>query len=1680
MGLWDDFLGVVKGVGKDIAQIGTSTTSTVVGNVQGAIGAGALNPPSAQPSIQNLNQAAQADVTALTPGGVTTPGTAPAAGSDLLLRAAAPIGNLASQYVNRPISTAELLLNKNNPDVEAGASVAKTLKDTYDRSAKVSPFQALTQTPIWQDTPLGQFSDTVLKEGKVDVKGVNLWNDQDIKKNYVNNPLGSAFTGLGDFVESNVTFGAVSGAVGKVASVATKAAGLSTDINGVADLDKLNAEADAHLQAIATNNVQGAKSPFGAVVQRLANSTDSNDIVTQLRNLGSNNEYLPALIKSTNNPVVVKNILLADKGYTPAMNALMEINPDDAWVIGDTNNLLKGHAAVTGSTSVPNGTALKNTLNAHDASVASIPAHQDILNAFLDPNSDTAQKVASAAIKPISPVIGGKVIASAKDRLADIGQAMQTRDFEGLGGISERVLGGGLNKPVTKLIRFVGTSKPRGYITYNGLRQWDGVDELNSFFDDIPSFSNGTNDITTDFKEVDGKIVPQTIKASEYRRNAISQFIDAQGPTAKDAVIQKLNADMGKHLFYTHGVYDDKAIESFVNEKAGELNTIHRSLAVDGYGFDHADRLVTDPITQSQLADTRSMLPYGKLERTIEAEAARQGLGRAVAVTRAGATDATTSLFEAMNKIYNTSMLGRLAYIPKNGFAEPLTTAMISHGLGYLEDSSGTITNGIKNMKNRLISSVVKNKSLKDIKNINQVVSQKVDNLNQALHIRDNAYSEYQDAFNTDNLSPATKEENLARIKSDLRNAESVVNRIEADLSIASKDYAMSDKIPSVYGLRRRIDFLKDQGSVRYSSEIRTAEIELQKAIGNITTLSPDIAERNAALQKAYGLIDRAVKAKGDAEAEQAAIIARTEKYKQRYYSSDASRVMSVGGKQVSVPSLFDPNYLGDALKNDFSNADVLEQSFLNDTRIGSKQNIAMRKGPTGTVDVNSPLYYDELAYVINRQMRNDPLVQQVLRGDNTDSIMEWAKSNIGQRYLKQFGLEQPSDLRTAVQDRIDYVNRYIPDEATQRLASERTVTSLDLRKNLAEKQNILSPIHPLDTNYAEAATGGKLTFGTPRLDKALSAGLEFLMRAENPLRWLWSNQEFMNRVETKANLLAEQGVDITTEQMNALRQSAAREALQEHEKTFYTIRRQNRAVYAARTMLSFPAASFSAMQRFGHLAVKNPARFTGFLRNYYGMYSTFGVDKYGNPVNNPEDAAYILVPGTKDMSIFGEKGIKLSSKTLGWMVSAPGPSFLATFAVDKLLTSKPGDAEVVRQGWNATVGKIPGMDYDTYFPASVSTGGGLLGGFEPTFIKDAVTAFTGQKSNAQFLQTQQTIHNYLMTLNEMGLGAKPTLKQELAMTRQFYLSKAAWAFGSPFGASPQQNAPGQLFQDIATSLLKKFNGDYAKAQAAMLTMFGPSFPADRWLYKGSTTAAYINPSVEGYNRVYKVAPELTAQLTSLDPKTVDLLTADLNGATPSVPVQNYLYSPSATLPGGTKINTQKMSIAQYEQNLQVNRTWNLYSTKKAELLAAVQKAGYKRVADIPAAQAQWNQFVTLLGQSDPTWRTEYEANTGTGGGSNAFKYAQAMQDIVNNKTFMSKVGNNQFYRQMAFFIAQRNKAVAAYNNPTLVATKGGRTALTTAWNQYINEQLAGSWNPQMQQIVDRYFVNDNLSKGTN
>ena len=1669
MSLWSNILNDIKGIASGFVG-GAASAGASIGAQQTA-GVAAPN------TVQALQGQAQQ---AIASAGVKPVASA---SSDILLAASKPVASAISTVVTRPVSTLGLLTDTNSPLYQDGFQVSD-IKKAYNRSAKVSPFQALTQSSIFQDTPFGQLADNLLKDGNVNLQKVNLWDDKDIKKNFVDNPIGKWFTGTGDFVLSNAAMGGVTGLAKSAGGAVLRATNLTTSITSEADLARMSALGDSHISYVKTNKLMGSPTVFGADVQQLADTKDMNLIVDKVRQY-SNNDALPRLIQKATDPTVVKNLILADKNYLPAIETLGRTAPHDLWEVNDTNAFISGNVAATGKLPVFEGDALTRTIAAFDSAIAESPAHKEIYDAFLTPSGEL--KGLGNEYKPVDPKFFGETIGDMRTRIDELKAASTTRDFNGIGGATETIIGGGLKSPITALIRFVGTYKPRGYITFSGTRAWDGVDEIHSMFDDIRTFTHGDTPIHIGYEEVNGQLAPIKVSAADYRNKVIQDFMEAKTPSEKATIIDELDKRLGHDLGRTLGFYDKEEMDAFVSAARDKMIQTHNSLSKDGFAFDATGRrIVVDPQTQRQLVDSIPMLPWGKIERDMKAQIKTFGQ-----ISEA-APGYAHSAFEAMNKLFSMSVLGRPAYIPKNSIIEPLTASFLSMGTKYAEDSIGTsIGNAIKNNKNRIITAATRvgdKLGATKLKAVNQELDNVYNRYGEAMEHLDNVFAEYKNAFETDALSPATKAEHMETIKANLREAERLVQRIETEASIASKQYGKLEDIPSVYNLQRRIDFLRKNGAMpewnpdyQFMSKKQLegriapqAELALRGAISDITSLSPDILAKNKDIEKAWGIVDKLVEKNKLNLKEQAELLAQREENKRRFYGSNEPHLLKVGDTTMTTESLFDPNKFGEALRSEFSNEDTQELNFLGELRTGSKVGMLSRKGPTGVVDVNNPIYFEELAYVVNRQMRGDPLVDKVLHGVSDQEIFDWAKTREGISYMRQFGLESPSDMTSIVHDRINFVKRYLPDDAARAYATKGDVTSVGLQKFLADKTNILSPIHPSDIDYPSAATLGKVSAASQQVQESMNHAWKYLASAENPYRWIWADKKFANVIEKKLNILHEQGVPLTSESVNALRQASQRETLDEASKVFYNIRRQNRALYAARTVAAFPSASANALYRFGRLGIKYPERMAGLLRNYNSMYQSFGIDKDGNPVTNVSDAAYIVIPGTKEMGLYGSQGIRLSTKAVGFLANLPGPSWLTTMAIGEFTKFRPDNSQIVKKIIDNTIGHIPGMDYNNLFPMGVDSNVGS--NFIPTWLSDAKKYFAGSDSSADFLQVHRMVNDYQMAQYEMQLGPKPTMKSVMQETRDWFGQRALWRFASPFGMAPKQDKPGQLFQDYGTLLLKKYNGDANKAQSEMQKVLGSSFPADRYLYRGSAKSAFISPTVEGYARVWQNNSDLAKQLEALDPKAVGLLTSDITGD-PDPQVQKFLANPGTKLPGNTILNGQTMTPEQYETKLEINRAWNSYRNDKQSLLTQLRtetKNPKARVADYPEVKSQWDAHIAQLAKYSPDWWNEYQKSAN---GDNSYTMAKGLQDIINNKNFMAKNGSNEFWQQAKMFIDQRNKVVTALNSPEVKAAKAS-TALKQAWSSYLQNDTAGLWNTQLQEIIDRYFVNDTL-KGT-
>lgn len=1684
MPLWNDFLDkVAKPVGRFVEKTATGVLDTFGGATSfispGAAVSNIVLPAATQIgtskilSQQGLTEAAQRGIKENLNYEVKT--SAP--NSDLVLRAAiAANENFISPYVTRPFSTVGLLADPTSPlyqpgEFEKGFQV-KDVKAAYKRSEKVSIMQALTKSELIPLVP--GISQAILSLGDIDTARINLWNDEDIKKNFVDNAVGRWYTGIGDFTAGNLALSGAGKLIGAAGAAGLRRGGVMTKGKTV---ETFEAEINDGIAFTNSGGATGRQSVAAADIEALANTTDTNFIANKVQDY-SNNLGLIGPVQRATDPNTIKDFFLADKGYLPALDRLSKNAPADLYEIANVNATIVSKVIDTGDLYHPTGTALDRINSAFDDAINQVPQYKEIYNAFMDPLSKSP-RVLGKQYFPAEPIFGKNTYIKTRAVADRFKAAKTTREFNNeavtrnapkMGAIEERIIGISSKGPVTRMVRFVGSNKPLGFVTFSGSRPFDGLTELNSVFDDIALFSNGTNQV---------KVSPtQFVTAGEYRNRFVSEFLNAKSNIERKAVLDLMDERMGVDLARTYGWSNEVEVVGFIRDMKGRLATNHSNISRDGFAIDaQGHKVVVDPQTQRQLIESYRMSPWNMIEQEI-IKASKVSSTKRAGLT---ASDQIKALFEASNKIWTLDVLARPSYIPKQSIGEPSLSAFLSQGSAFIASEVPNMTsNFLKNSRNRILGQA--NRVLRggETAAVNKTVDSISNQLNDAVSQLNQLSSEYSSFFDTNMVSPATKAQNGGRVVQDLKAAQNLVDELELSLRDAAKPFGGIEQVPSLTNLERRIAYLETSGAstkATIGAAIANAKAAIGRAKGQINTLAPDakdIYRVNEEIAQQYKIIDDVVKSLGDAKYKQAQVFGKSAEFKKRFYGKKENYRM-INGQWTKIDSLFDENQFGRAMRAELENSQTIAATYLNELSVGVRQNVLMRKAPSTITDIDSPIYFEELAFVVNRAMRGDPLIDQILAGVPEQGLLKWGLAN--RSYFDQFGTYTDMMIPGLIKDRVSFVNRYIPNLEARSLVLQREVTSADLQLLMAKDIDRMSAIHPNDFDYHLASDTFGLR-GLERLDKFISRTsgkiFKILTAPENPIRWAVGDKIFLDTVARKAEALAKQGVSFTDEgglaRLNALRQSASIEAIQETEKVFYTIRRQNRGLYTMRAAVAFPAASLNAFYRYGRFAIKNPTRTAGFLRSYQSLFESFGVDQYGNPVENPLDATHIIVPGTKEMGAFDGKGVRLNARSLGFLLNIPAPSIYAAVTVGSIMKVKPSTED----GMKAAMGPI----YDTIFPYGPQTS--IAQALTPTWAKDYYKYYVGPEGDRDFLTSWKSVHNYYMTLQDMNLGKYPGADAVFEQTQALFGLKAQWSFASPFGVPAKVDTrPMQIFDDYYDILVNKyrekgFKDEDAKEKAGdeFLANVGPNFPLDRITYKGSTSNVYIQPTTEAYNRIWKDDFGLVESLGKIDTKLIGLLTSDIesNKEDFNLAIYNILKNPKTLLPNNVRLNDVALNPKQEEERRQVNRSWEKYNKVRDTLEKAALDADGKSLRSHPELRAILEKYAnTELKESSQLWWIEWNESER---GDNSFRYARAFNEIVNNKQWMKKFGDTKFFQDVKKFDSQRGMIVSIYQS---LPDRDPRKSKLKAVYETLLESNSGQWHPKLQEIINRYFTEDTM-----
>jgi hypothetical protein len=1696
MSFWKDFTDELSGAAKEVGKFVGKTFSNI-GEGLSATGIDIINPNAAktqglvkfatgkalEPIIATsgaqLTSQAQAAMTDIT----TNIATKRVKQYDpLLMLGQAAEEKVFSPYVKRPIAAAALITDPSSPLYDAGVYGEgfqfSDLQAAYERTKDVSLGVALTKSYLnpWHLTGI---SDAILENGGVDIDRVNLWDNKDVQKNFTENVTGRYMSGITDALIGNAAIFAATGGVVKGAVAAGGKVGLSTTLKSITDFE---ARIDEHLA--------GKSTVLGNDITRLAASKDVNEIITILKP-HSNNPRLPGLIRDTESPEIVRDFILADKGYAPAIARLADAKmSDDLWVMSGAKAELQADFISTGKLRTHTYEQRQRIAAAFDDAIAKNPKHQEIYDAFLQDRTvlevtpslaargvkvgdiDSVPRASGKLYQPPEPILGSGTYAKVRGRVSELKTATATRDFSNVGGWTQQLIG--RSDVATSLIRFATTKMPRGVVTNSGIRPMDAVEEINAHLDDLKLFTNGTNMIKISQTEA--------ISVADYRTRIISEYLSAGSDSARGLVIDSLNEKLIRDVGRTYGVKQTD-LDGLVEESMSMLRGFHSSLANDAYAMDSAGvRYITDELTQRQLRNATPLINVGTIERDIlrAQNAWKRGQRNVVR--------ATDFVYEAGNRAFSFTQLVRPAYISKNSIIEPALVSILSQGSRAItaEFSSG-IKNAIENNKTRVLRSIDASQNLTS--SAKRQLAKDFDLLSteyaKATELLDEHVAEYIKFFDDPmGRSIQTKIEYADIVKRDLAAAEKYLRNIEERLNAAAPEFTRTVlKQPSLYNLTRRYEYLKKLDDPRYAADLANARSAITKAAGDIETLAPNLKVIDADIAKAYASLESNIQDFGKLHADKADLFMVADGRTINYGSQKPfTAVMDNGEKIEGIPQFGDKNFLGDGYRSEVANTHTRQIELTGDKLFAQKVNIFNRKGPQAVTDISSPHYFDELAFVVNNYMRGDVLVDKILAGATRDELLAWGKTRQARSYAYEFGKTE-SDIVDIINNQIGYVNRYLPSAEAQRLAGLGEVNSKSLAKILANEPQSLTPIQPLEVAYSVKSSGASRFVDV--VDQLSAKAWTTLAKPENMFRYAWASTEYKTIMTDKLKSLYAMGYDVDASVINGIRTSAATEVVQGLEKTFYSIRRANRALFAARTIAAFPTAAASGIYRYSRLAVKNPARFGGFVNSYYGLYNSFGVDKYGNPVENVLDAEYLVVPGTKEMtSRFGGQGLKFPIRATTFAVNFAGPSWIVPIPMGVLYSAKKGSDKEVKKLIDNTIGKIPGYSYDELFPYGVETSVGanvqraVTPGWLPSLRKYLSPKGDG---TVDWFNSVSSEFKYQQMLYDADLGPLPTTDSVIKQVKKNYFTKFKWQFGSIIGTPAYvETKPGNVFTDLFNS---KANGYVAqgmsRSEAAdlaeqdvntMLRLPKGTIKKDVLQVKSTSKSIYAPSSQETVSRIWVDHKDLAKKLELLEPggSLVGLMTADIPYGTDSQ-AGKFLNDPNTALPGGTILNKSVKSVEKMQRDLEVSRYWKAYTDLKDKYNKAAQDADYASYRSVPELVAELKNYAKVLGKASPQWNTAYLKSAS---GDNAAVHAAGMQVVLNDKSYMDKFGNTQFWTHANAFIKYRNDYAKLYAD----VPSGSKGVVQDAWIEYL-EKTREDWDPALANLIDRYFLNDNLKQ---
>lgn len=1579
---------------------------------------------------------------------ITTLGTVPLMAADV-----------AWEYgAARPASTGMLAVNPDSPlykdgyvdqtdengqtqrvKTEAGLQLGD-IQQAWNRSGTVSFGMATAANPI-----ASKVSGVGALGAMLGIDKYDPWSNVSIAQAH-ENPVYNAFTGGYDLGLQIVIPPAVK--AGRL--LAVDKLGLRTTVQSAEDLAMMRNQWVQHKAAEAGEPLASPTS-FGMHVDSATAETNWQRLMESpfVRNsVGIDKPSFARILAKTNDRDTVANLFLASRGDIEAVRTLMDSAPHTVWTIADMNSAVKD-AWSAGALYRPEGDALIKVNQIFDSQIAADEYFSSAKDLFTISGRGAADGrnivVGSTWMPTQSRLIEGARLSSSNARYA-----MKSGDYSGAPRwIAERY-DSGKGTPVTVVLQWTGSRQPLGMVSMSGARPGDWYAEAEATFNTVPEF-RGNRTIVVGQEAKDGTVVPVTMNAREWRdswltrheeaatRGNIQQSWQAMEDEAVNVMADSIGVDRSIAARFVQGYRGAASDNASYMRKTG------------GYLFNEdGERILIDPATMPQLLDSFPTLPLAEVrELLIDEFGSRSVLGRTKnALT--GTQEALISAFEAGQKVFRTNVLFRAGYTGKNSIMEPWLASYLAHGTILSDEGlAASLGNFAKNRRNnaaravyalnldRLVRRAFKGRRGNAVRaELQETIRQR----NDYQRMMDDLVAEH-DTIMAGRGRGAADEVRKPEIIAQLQDLRLRMEGVEATLDNRIPEWRQIVEPASLLDVRTWL--------LEHETLIANGGIgSVAEDVANIRSLYDELAERVQTpgysgmkqIEQLQAQIEKIDARIGSLQVEQGTVARSISDITgmRGYYGSGSGMTTILGDTRVPAAFNEQGGLFGSGYRAEASAQTTNELTYDPSLRASHEIGKWQRTGVEDVINPTDPGYWDQLAKVVNRYFRGDPLASQILSGTSRVKLVEWLNSEAGRSWQRRMGYNprnaeylKPRDIysQSPLDELITVVNRYVPDENLRTKAAHMDVTGPELQATLGARDD-LSRIMGEDFKYVPNSPVAR---ALAKIDNVFSNFWRFIatLPEDRLARWPFYNREFRAQLEQRAAILKSQGVKIDTDTAMSLRQAAHRAALDETEKVFYNIRRYSTPVYLSRFLLGFPGAFFNSFYRYGRLAVKEPERMfqTALFASDILRYA--GVDRDGNHVKDLRDAEYIMIPyfpWEKHNDTDKNRMMPILS-AVSLTINYPSLTWLPNLAMSVISDMNPSTEDIMRR----TMGDGA---FDSAFPYGFSKN--PLSTVTGPYQRDLWRGMRGVK-DVDFLQYAVEIYADNVARHERDYAdvenppPMPTFNEAIQQTQDFLYARAQGSWRNPIAIT--EFVPGQLMRDKWYEIRSMYPDDTAAARAAYVHQFGDW---SRWYtYSSSDYTTFVPSTQAAYDRIWVDYPDLAASLRGVreNPDMITLLTIGADDGTFSQSISNFLREnplPGDDVPVATRLNGDE-----FQSMVLRNDGWNAFSEDKAKydaersrLVALREKANgqaliYAR-SRIKNLDASWKNHVNneLSAWNEPWW---IDYNDGS---SNKAELAAIMLNkIVTNPKFAAKDGKTPIWQNIKGFLEDRQRAKTFIEN---------------------------------------------------